>query len=140
MQLLSIIGTMASSSFLLLFLVFSLSPIEPKHVARRSADALVKPQLPKLNDILSSYKWPMRKDRFKEKCKVKPLKARTYIKADTIFIGTVMEFYTQPNLWMKQMDASFLRKGNVKYFWIYWVLILRLFTNLSYFAAKLNYL
>ena len=110
---------MASLMHLFLFFVFCISVIESKHVVKRNADALVKPQLPKLNAILSSYKLPMGKSRFKEKCKVRPLKARSYIKADTIFTGTVIEFYTQPNLWMKKMDASFLRKGNVKYIEIY---------------------
>ena len=121
---LRIIGTMASLTTLLLILVISFSAITQKHLAKRSADALVRPQVLQINGVLSPYKFPMKKFRLKEKCKVKPLKARSYIKADTIFTGTVVKFYTMPNIWMKQMDTAFLRKGNVKYFKIYWVFIL----------------
>ena len=89
--------------------------IESKHFTKRSASALVPPRLSNSGyERLRSNKLSFETIKLKEKCKVVPLKARAQIKADTIFTGTVIKFYNQPNRWIKKMGLSITRKGKLK--------------------------
>ena len=98
---------------LLIYLTLSCSvTIESKYFAKRSASALVPPKY-----MSSPYerskleKLSIKMTKYKQNCKVVPLKARTQIKANTIFTGTVIKFYNQPNRWIMKMDVLLSRKG-----------------------------
>ena len=90
--------------------------IESKFFIKRSASALVPPRLSNSQyERLKLNKLSSETIKLKERCKVVPLKGRTKIKADTIFTGTVIKFYNQPNRWIKKMDLSISRKGKKKF-------------------------
>ena len=107
---------MSSITYLWLFLIMLSVPVsvKSKYMFRRSANALVRPQmLPSQNKIYTNNGL-IKKVRSKDKCKVMPLKARSHIKADTIFIGTVVGFYNKYHRHnARQEDVSYLKKGNI---------------------------
>ena len=98
---------------LLIYLTLSCSVIiESKYFAKRSASALVPPKyMSSPYERLKLEKLSIKMTKYKQNCKVVPLKARTQIEANTIFTGTVIKFYNQPNRWIKKMDVLLSRKG-----------------------------
>ena len=93
--------------------IFLLINTDSKVIVKRSAGALVRPQIPDPYQQLIDYNLKRKHTkRRKHKCKVVPLKARNYIKADTIFTGVVVSFHTQLDKYPKQIDRSYLKKGN----------------------------
>ena len=92
--------------------IFLLINTESKVIVKRSAGALVRPQIPDPYQQLIDYNLKRKHTkRRNHKCKVVPLKARNHIKADTIFTGVVVSFHTQLDKYPKQIDRSYLKKG-----------------------------
>ena len=86
---------------------------ESKSIVKRRAGALVRPRIPDSYQHLIDYKVKTNyTKRRKKKCKVVPLKVRNHIKADTIFTGVVVSFHTELDKYPKQIDRSYLKKGN----------------------------
>ena len=96
--------------------IFLQTNTESKSIVKRRAGALVRPRIPDSYQQLIDYKFKLNyAKRRKQKCKVVPLKARNNIKADTIFTGVVVSFHTKLDKYPKQIDRSYLKKGNSQY-------------------------
>ena len=67
------------------------------------------------------------------RCKVVHLKARSVIKADAIFSGTVLSFY------IKQPQKFLSRGKNIKpwYFWTYWLTGYLWYSNLGFTVQEI---
>ena len=73
--------------------------------------ALIKPRLPLHTPAKGGFIDFTRKNSgIRNKCKVIPLKARRYIKAHTIFSGTVVSFMNSRNKWSAQTGTFHLIK------------------------------
>ena len=102
-------------NYLLALLTISITiGVESKSVVRRNADPLVRPRVMQSSSRIAFNKLINKGLTGKEKCKVMPLKARSHIKANTIFTGTVISFYNRNNRLLKQGDLLYFRKGNAE--------------------------